>query len=313
MLSICANMSHFVLLFLLLTGYTPASPGTEEAHAVPIHRTDSSHRTGVKVQLEEEYFKTLYNGQVKLFKLRKEDESFGQSIWINRRGEKLKAKYFASGEVYGRYEDWRQGKHIFLACSGAFTNDNSTPVGLTVDNGAIVNRSIDHTMDGLVIVYATGGIVVSDIDENNLYLASLKKSIHPRTDKSELLQWAVEEEATIFQTQLLVYKDQLRLEKYKARKRQRERRILVLAQNNRDDVYHIIFNIEEGVYLGDIAETLLEYLKQKSLSVVAMLNLDTGSYNILELYDDEGEQVDDIEGDEPINKATNLISYYYVK
>ena len=41
---------------------------------------------------------------------------------------------------------------------------NTKPVGLTIDNGNIVNGALTN-MDGLVIVYATGGVVVSNLEE----------------------------------------------------------------------------------------------------------------------------------------------------
>ena len=167
-------------------------------------------------------------------------------------------------------------------------------------------------MDGLVIIYATGGIVVSDIDEANLYLGSLNKKIDPRSylDRAQLVKWAESEEATIFQTQLLAYKNNLRLVPNQARTESAERRILALATDSQSQLFHIIFNVTKGVYLGDITKAIFNYLNDNDMSVVAMLNLDTGAYNILNLFNEQGQSTG-IHGSTNLEKASNLLVYYY--
>ncbi len=263
--------------------------------------------------ISEENYRNLYSGNVKVFRLEEGGDDIGYSVWLKRSGGKVRAKYFACGEVNKRFNEWKSGRNIVLTCSGAFTtNDfgNPLPVGLTIDNGLVVNKHIHEEMDGLVLVYGTGGIAVSDKDEGNLYLKSIGKRVDIREtwDKYELIKWAEEEEATIFQTQLLAYKNDLRLEVHKARKKNRERRILVLARDSGRSIYHIIFDVRDGVYLGDISQRLLTYLKSKSVEVVAMLNLDTGWYNMFKLYDQNRELV---LKRNPDKDPTNLLVYYY--
>lgn len=269
--------------------------------------------------ISESHFKSFHNGDIRIFNLKEGHNTIGHTIWLNRKSGKVKAKYFAhkdlhtSKSVYQKYSGWKGEKDILMVCSGAFTTkDYATPLGLTVDNGKIVNRSINQDMDGLVIVYGTGGIVVSDMDEGNLYLGSLKKRIDPRNfmDKQTLISWAEKEEATIFQTQLLAYKNSLRIPSH-APKEEAERRLLVLAINPDGEVEHIIFNIRREVYLYDISQMVFNYLKAKNMNIVAMLNLDTGMYNILEVYDDDGDRESNVKGKENVSKATNLLTYYY--
>lgn len=269
--------------------------------------------------MSESHFKSYHNSDIRIFNLMNGHSTIGHTIWLNRKSGKVKAKYFAhkdlqtSKSVYQKYSGWKGDKDILLVCSGAFTTkDYSTPLGLTVDNGKIVNRNINKDMDGLVIVYATGGIVVSDIDEGNLYLGSLNKRIDARNfmDKQTLISWAEKEEATIFQTQLLAYKNNLRIPRH-APKEEAERRLLVLAINPDGEVEHIIFNIRREVYLYDISDLIFSYLKAKNMNIVAMLNLDTGMYNILEVYDDDGDKEGNVKGKENVSKATNLLTYYY--
>lgn len=192
--------------------------------------------------------------------------------------------------------------------SGANNRDAIT-VGLTVDNGRIVNRNIEYTMDGLVIVYATGGIVVSDIENKNLKIGG--KTISVIEDKTELLDWAAKNQATIFQTQLLAYENTLRISRA-GRKHERERRFLALAQSPGRGLYHIVFNLPQNKYLFDAARDVFYFLKEtENMEVVALLNLDTGAYNVMELYKDNEQRDFSINGETDIKVSTNLIVYHY--
>ena len=203
-----------------------------------------------------------------------------------------------------------------MSCSGAYTysKQDEYPTGITVDNGNIVNRSIRDDMDALVLVYATGGIAVSDLDDGDLFLGSLNKrvNIRDRNDKYEFLGWAEEEQATVFQSHLLAYTNALRIDENSDRDRA-YRRILSLVKDENGELFHVIFNIREEVRLYEISYTLFNYLREKNNEVIAMVNLDTGAYDILEVYDEENDKIDGIHGDRSYNiqKATNLITYYF--
>ena len=281
--------------------------------AFDFHTNPSPNERPASLKLSEDSYKTFYNGNVTVNKLFNEDDLMGYAIWLKRSSEKVKAKYFACGEANKRYEEWKSKRKIVMACSGAFTtNDYGSPmpVGLTVDNGLVVNKNLNEEMDGLVIVYGTGGIVVSDIEKGDLHLKSINKSVDIREswDRYELTKWAEKEEATIFQTQLLAYDNNLRLEVNKARKDSRERRILVLVKDKKNTLFHVVFDIHDGVYLGEIAEGILNYFKGKDCYVAAMLNLDTGWYNLMKLYN-EGQEI--VLKKNPEKNPTNLLAYYY--
>lgn len=91
---------------------------------------------------------------------------------------------------------------------------NPKPVGLCIDNGEIVNKSLANDLGGLVIVYATGGIVTTRLSDGNLTMQTnsgnkvfdIKNSAF---DRVQFINWAKEFEATVFQAHLLVYKDSL--------------------------------------------------------------------------------------------------------
>jgi hypothetical protein len=259
-------------------------------------------------QLREHHWGSQYNNNVKIHTLTVDGRSYGYSFWMKRSSKKIKAKYFASGDAYRNYQNWKSGKEIFLVCSGAYSN-SEIPVGFTVDNGTRVNSNIEDEMDGLVIVYATGGVVVSDIDDCDLWLASLKKHIclRNRSDKYDLIDWAETEEATMFQTHLLAYRNKLRIG-VNAPRETAERRMLILAKNKRGDVYHIVYDITRETYLYRAADMILKDLNDQDMEVIAMMNLDTGMYNIIEAKDQRGHT---FRSEGQVREATNLLVYYY--
>lgn len=266
------------------------------------------------------FWKSFKDGNVNIYTLKDAySNSMGHAIWMSRAKKRMKAAYFSTGEVYNKQQRWSRGKDVFLTCSGAFSDDldvrdGALPVGINVEQGMIKNRTVvKEGMDALVVVYASGGIVVSDLTKGDLYLQSVDKTIDVRSDitaKYDLLEWAETEKATIFQTQLLAYKDQLKIDS-RGRKQKRERRFLALATSKKGALYHIIFNLPKGVYLYDGAKDVLEHLQDQGMKVTALLNLDTGAYNVLDL--DSGDYTVDksIKGKIGVHKAVNLLSYHY--
>lgn len=257
------------------------------------------------------YYRT---GYVKTWELTQKGTSYGHEVRISRNQGRAKAKYFASGDVYGKYLNWKAGKDVIMVCSGAFTNGTKKPVGLTVDNGEIVNKILEEKMDGLVVVYATGGIAVSDLDERDLYLGSLNRHLNLRneTDRNIFLKWAVDQEATVFQTQLLVFDEKIRFQRYRPGARTANRRFLVLAKDASGELFHLIVKVDQFNRLGESAFDTNYYLKYfRNMEIIAMLNLDTGSYDAMEFYDDRGRSVYSLKSDVPLSESTNLIAYYY--
>jgi hypothetical protein len=274
---------------------------------------------GVLPNYSEQLVGSYFENTVNVFKIKDGSRNLGHAIWMNRSSKKIKAKYISSGDVYSKYTDWSRGKNLVMTCSGAFSDNlykgnGALPVGLNVDNGYIKNRTVlKDKMDGLVIVYATGGIVVSDLDRGDLYLKSLDEKVDIRKDfraKYQLLKWAETEKATVFQTQLLAYDNELKIDE-KGRTSSRERRFLALATDPSGVLYHIIFDIPSSVYLYDGAKNVLEYLKGKSMDVTAILNLDTGAYNVMDFNSTDTRLNGKLEGPTRINKAVNLLSYEF--
>ena len=104
-------------------------------------------------------------------------------VKMSRKDNHVKVKYFAAKDngksVYDRYRSWSANKSIIAYSSGTYMDlcgGNpllANPVGVCFDAGKLVNARIKDDMDGLIIVYATGGVVASNLKEGNL---SVKES-----------------------------------------------------------------------------------------------------------------------------------------
>lgn len=243
--------------------------------------------------------------------------TIGYAIWLKR--PKLKARYFAYQNVTAKYRQWaaRNKKTVVLATTGGFTNVHKKPEGLTVEKGTIVNAVLMPDRDGLVIVHNSGGISVVNLKRKRIKLSlgpqtvlTIENPLQSLIAYSKLLQWCRNHNATLFQTQLLAYSDQLLIDVSKAKGRLRERRILALIRDQKTyDLYHIIFDIPTPHNLAVIAGEIFNLCKSRKKKVEAILNLDVGSYNILNMFDQRGNLLSKPRGPVNINKATNLIIY----
>jgi hypothetical protein len=263
-----------------------------------------------------DYGRTQYlrNNNVAITPLIVAGSPYGHEIELKRKAGKIKAKYFATGAVYDQYMAWRPYNDVVMVCSGAFTNDYRTPMGITIDGGVLVNKLVDTQMDGLVVVYPNGGIAVSNLEDGNLRYGNPETIANLRSyrDLDGFINWAAQERATVFQTQLLAYGNELKLDINKARTSAAERRILVIAKNALGEVLHIIYNIKTSAYLGDAASNILKYAKgERGLEVVAMLNLDTGGEDVLEVYNDYGFKMANPTGTVSMSNAINLVAWAY--
>ena len=261
------------------------------------------------------------NGQhdVNIFQIYDQNRLIGYSIWLKRPA--LKSNYFAyrtkRESVYHRYLKWKNKipGRVVLVTTGGFTNQHKQPEGLTVEHGKVVNAVILPERHGLVIV-SKEGLRVANLKRGSftLPITSTKatKPLNPLNslmDFSEMMKWCIKNDATLFQTQLLAYSNRLLIDKTKARKNPRERRILALITDRNNNVQHIIFHIEKNYNLADITEHIFELLQSRSNKIEAILNLDVGSYNILDVYDNRSNKLRAVTGPVSISKATNLIVY----
>jgi hypothetical protein len=248
-------------------------------------------------------------------------------ISMRREGNKIKAKYFATPDrlgksVYNRYLDFKSKyKNIILVSSGTYMDQSlTTPEGLTIDNGIPVNETLIYgKMDALVIVQATGGVVVSNLVDGDLTLMdkcnnapNRKFDIRNSTwDKDDFIEWAKCTEATVFQTHLLVYKNQLKISSFNSSNKSQERRFLAVGKED-GEVKHVIVHCPAHSTLYEGAFKAFGFLTNfKGMEVTFMINLDTGYQDVFELYNRDGSLNKTITGKEQLSRAVNLLTYYF--
>lgn len=236
-------------------------------------------------------------------------------------GNKIKVKYFAAKDEFGttvssRLEKWAIGKDIICLSSGGYMDGSSTPVGICVDNGEIVNRSLEK-FDGLVIVYATGGVAASNLKNADLSLQGanipLGKKFDIRNsamDRTMFLDWCETVNATVFQTHLLAYKNQLTIYP-NSDQTSRERRFLAVGYENKEVVHAIVHSPSVTTLYEGSRRTLSFLNAYKNMEVTFMINLDPGSQDVFFLYDENGKVDNIIHGTQPLDAAANLLVYYY--
>ena len=259
---------------------------------------------------------SIHDGKVVLWEYKNDTETLGYSLDVNRtRYPEIKAKYFAdesgSNRIYNRFNEWKKNKNLITVFSGAFTDDYNIPIGITIDDGRLINRNIDDRMDALVIVEATGCIKISDLSKRNLKIETPgydnKRVLDLRNprDMGYFIAFAQKEKATVFQTQLLIFDDTLKVTSRS--NALRERRLLLLARDEYGDLRHIVYNIKKSVSLFDISNKILAWERDKN--IIALINLDTGTTDAMVVYDN-GVKVSFVKGQRGINSAVNLLTYY---
>jgi len=242
-------------------------------------------------------------------------------VTMKRSGKRVKAKYFAAKDyngnsVYKRYLNWKNSNpNVILISSGTYMNRNRKPIGLTIDNGEIVNESlIPGAMDALVIIYATGGIAVSNLDEGNLRVNGINRSLDIRnsSDLYDFKLWAKENEATVFQTHLLVFDNRLTIDRITSSSTPRERRFLAVGKNDEDEIVHTIVYNPAYTSLYDGSKKVKEFLNDfMDIDVIFMINLDTGYQDVFQLYNSDCSENGSMKGETAPEIAVNLLAYYF--
>lgn len=232
---------------------------------------------------------------------------------FSREGNKVKARYFVRNS---RALDDLKGKKILFYCSGAFSQTwdaNSTPIGICVDNGNIMNKSVDGTMDGLVVVYnggaQQGGIAVSNLDKEPINTSAGSFWVkNNAADRTNFLNWAAKESATVFQTQLMYSTKGYEFPTDKLNNGSAaERRMLAICKNSSGTVQHIVVDAPQTDYLNNSAKNIVQMLQSAGFTIIGLFNLDTGGRNVMEARDDRGKTISSIG---KLDDAINLIIYY---
>ncbi len=252
---------------------------------------------------------------------------------MSRKSDRVKVRYFAAksydGTMVGsRYSSWSANKNVIAISSGTYMDlcdaSIAKPMGLCIDDGNIVNNKIENTYGGIVVVYATGGMVASAIEKGDLNITNSKThskmtiDVRNQFQKQAFIDWAKEEKATVFQTHLFVYKDSLRLiENPNERMKNAPRRFLAVCKEEDGTVSHYIVNLPRASTLYQGVVKAKEYLKniEDVTQIVFMINLDPGCQNFYNVHNSDGSKKleSNFNGDPnlTINQAANLLAYYY--
>jgi hypothetical protein len=241
-----------------------------------------------------------------------------------RKEERVKVKYFAYKDgrtsVYQRYTTWAANRNVIAVSSGTYMTTcnvaNAQPVGLCIDNGREVNNSLSDKMDGLMIVYPTGGLVATNLKDGNLKVKINGKDkvldLKKQYDQTEFIDWAKDEQATVFQSHLFVYQNQLKISD-KGSTALAPRRFLAVCQSG-SGVIHYIVNLPAASTLYNGTVKALKYLNDmEQVNVVFMVNLDPGCQDVYKIFDKTGKEVksSNFSGTLDTSQAANLLVYYY--
>lgn len=252
-------------------------------------------------------------------------------ISMKRGSNRIKAKYFAATDpsnnktVPERYNAWKKGKNIIAVSSGTYMTDcnivNAKPVGLCIDNGIIVNKNLDLKLGGLIIVYHTGGIEATKISDGNLGISDKGNTkiinINNSFDRTSFVTWAKSNEATVFQSHLLVYNDKINTSychsKTQSCANKASRRFLAICKDHNNEIVHTIVHSPSETTLHDGTTKVYKFLKNfKEMNQVQfMINIDTGCQDVFNLYRSDGTKFNKIKGTLDENDAVNLLVYYY--
>lgn len=259
--------------------------------------------------------------------------SFGQKTYsgtnfyvvkFKRKGERIKVKYFAKKlngkSIQERYNDWSKNQKVIMYSSGAYmsnTMDASTAgiVGVTIDNGIIINRNVKYDgLSALVVTYPNGVVEIKNIKDGVITFDGSGTSqvfdFSKPNDVSRFIDWAAESKLTVFQTHLLAHDKKLRVYSNGSTSRA-SRRFFVSGQDSRGAEYYFVVHRPDAISLYEGASSVFNYLNNNRFTVNSMINLDTGAQDVFQFYSASGNVSNILQGGTYISNARNLIVFYY--
>ena len=247
------------------------------------------------------------------------------SIYDN--ASKIKATYFGQ-DAYDQFLKLKEEKDIVLATTASFSSSmifTGVSVGFCSENGNILNKMPDKTMDAMVVLQSNsknnGRIAIGDLDydEVNFEPSSIfEHTLNPREkvlDTYSFFNLIEEQELSVFQTQLLYsYKkpNASHFNDLYYGAGDRNRRFLAIARKD-NSIDNVIIDIPNNDYLMNAANSSKIILEKDGFEVLYLMNLDTGCKDILHVFNGT-----DLENKRPkqairsgtIEHASNLLVYY---
>ena len=251
----------------------------------------------------------------------------GTSFYVvkfKRKGERIKVKYFAKKlngkSIQERYDAWSKNQKVIMYSSGAYMSesfDASTAgiVGLTLDNGIIINRNVVfNRLSALVVTYPNGTIEIKNINDGRLTFdgggSPITYDFSKFNDVSRFIDWASESKLTVFQTHLLAHNKKMMVHSNGSYS-QASRRFLVSGQDSRGSEFYFIVHRPDAITLYDGAKSVFDYLNNNRYTVNSMINLDTGAQDVFQFFSVSGNVSGVLQGGTHISNARNLMAFYY--
>ena len=244
-------------------------------------------------------------------------------VKLDRTDDRIKVKYFAKefgGKTVGqRYASWKGSKNVIMYSSGAYMSDfdasQADIVGLTVDNGNVLNRTlITGRLGALVVTFPNGSIEVKNIADQNLTFSSMgepiKFNLYDDRSLVRFIDWVKENKITVFQTHLLAHNNTLKVHANGDRNQAR-RRFLMSAKDAWGDEYYFIIHRNEAITLYQGTKSVFDYLRGEGYEVNSIINLDTGAQDVFRFYSPSGTVSGLLSGELELSGARNLMSFYY--
>ncbi|MCO6493313.1 MAG: hypothetical protein J5I98_33135 [Phaeodactylibacter sp.] len=242
--------------------------------------------------ISEHYCNSALSGQVKTYELRERaagsanSSLYGHSVWMDLSLDNIKAAYLPGQShftrVYERFSSWKAGKDILLSSSGAYAVQGyKDPLGFTMDEGAAVNNHWKEDMDALVVLDGHR-LEVYNKEQRFVADSGQRFNLADGMDRAAFANWGENNGLTIFQTHLLAYDGQLTITE-EGRNKVAKRKFLALASVSGKEYAVLVY--AKGNYLYDAARDVFSLLKARpGCQVRAMVNLDTGVQDVLELH-----------------------------
>lgn len=237
----------------------------------------------------------------------------------------IKVKCFPTSnienKVFEKYTKWQKGKKVICYTSGGYVDQNninfSLPIGICIEDGRVINNNLlIGKFDGLFLCSPSGKISVFNLKNSSIELenssgAKFSLDLSNSFDRINFFNWASKNKATVFQTHLVCFQNQVfgNIENFK----KENRRILARAKNKSGEYFQYIINIASPVSLHDAANIVFSYLKSEEsvTDVEFAINLDLGSQDIFGAYPSNGTKINNrFFGSRNISDALNLIVYY---
>ncbi|WP_407556748.1 hypothetical protein [Winogradskyella sp. 4-2091] len=243
---------------------------------------------------------------------------------------KIKSAFFAR-DSYNSFLKLKDSVQVLFVSSASYAssvNKNANyPVGFCAENGKLLNKIPHQTMDGLVLIHNNepeiNTMQVIDLDKENYTCNDGKCYPYFSTDNIRnnpeetfsFIDLVETQNISSFQTQLVYtnYKsDKENFKNLTNGDNDRSRRFLAICEKD-NQLYHIILDSTEENYLMTSALDAIDYLRQANYDVRKMINLDTGSKDIMYVREDgllKNYRPNPLTSSSKIENAASLLVYY---